>query len=96
VQKDNQNLYIVYIDYCKAFDSVPHSWFICILEIYKIDPLIINSLQQLMKKWTTALQVKAQTIRLRVTRSPFNEDYTKRTVLAIMVLPCTEPPFSPT
>ena len=24
--KDNRNLYIAYIDYRKAFDSVPHSW----------------------------------------------------------------------
>ena len=58
--KDNQNLYIVYIDYRKAFDSVPHSWLIRVLEIYKIDPLIINSLQQLMKKWTPTLQVKVK------------------------------------
>jgi hypothetical protein len=56
--KDNRNLYIVYINYCKAFDSVPHSWLICVLEIYKIDPMIINSLQQLMTKWTTTLQGK--------------------------------------
>ena len=53
-------MYIAYIDYCKAFDSVPHSWLIRVLEIYKIDPLIINSLKQLMKKWTTTLQVKAK------------------------------------
>ena len=36
------------------------SWLIRILEIYKIDPLIINSLQQLMKKWNTTLQVKGK------------------------------------
>ena len=58
--KDNRNLYIAYIDYRKAFDSVPHSSLIWVLEIHKIDPLIINSLQQLMKKWTTTLQVKAK------------------------------------
>jgi len=58
--KDNRNLYIAYIAYCKAFDLVPHSWLIHVLEIYKIDPLIINSLQQLRKKWTTTLQVKAK------------------------------------
>jgi len=28
--KDNRNLYIAYNDYCKAFDSVPHSWLACI------------------------------------------------------------------
>jgi hypothetical protein len=58
--KDNQNLYIACIDYRKTFDSRPHTWLICVLEIYKIDPLIINSLQQLMKKWTTTLQVKVK------------------------------------
>jgi hypothetical protein len=56
--KYNQNLYTAYTDYRKAFDSVAHSWLICLLEMYNIDPLIINSLQQLMKMWTTTLQVK--------------------------------------
>jgi len=54
----------VYIDYCKAFDSVPHSWLIRVLEIYKINPVITNSLQQLMKKWTTTLQVKVKNNRI--------------------------------
>jgi len=38
--KDNRNLYIAYIDYRKAFDSVPHSWIIHLLQIYKTDPQI--------------------------------------------------------
>jgi len=60
VHKDNNNLYIAYIDYRKAFDSVPHSWLTHVLQIYKTDSLIINSLQQLMKKWTTTLKVNAK------------------------------------
>jgi len=62
--KDKRNLYIAYIDYGKVFDSVPHSWLIHVLHIYKIDPQIINSLQHLMKKWTTTLQVKMKIIGL--------------------------------
>jgi hypothetical protein len=58
--RDNRNLYIAYIEYRKAFDSVPHSWLIRILEIYNIDPVIIDSLQQLMKKWTTTLHVRVK------------------------------------
>ena len=57
--KNNNN-----IDYHKAFDSVSHSWLIHILQIYKIDSQIINSLQQLMKKWTTALKVKLKNHRI--------------------------------
>ena len=57
-------MYIAYIDYRKAFDSVPHSWLIHVLQIYKIDPQIINSLQQLMKIWTTTLQVKVKNRRI--------------------------------
>ena len=56
--RENRNLYIVYIDYRKAFDSVPHSWLIRVLEICKIDPLIINSLKQLIKKWTATSKSK--------------------------------------
>jgi len=62
--KDNRNLCIAYIDYRKAFDLVPHSWLICLLEIYEMDPMIINSLQQLMK-WTTTLQVKLKNKQIR-------------------------------
>ena len=41
-----------------------HNWLIHILQIYKIDARIINSLQQLMKKWTTTLQVKVKNHRI--------------------------------
>jgi hypothetical protein len=81
--KDNRSLYIAYIDYRKAFDSVPHGWLVRVLEIYKTDPLIINSLQQSMKKWTTTLQVKVNNN--QVTSDPIRstyEEYIKGTVLA--------------
>jgi len=47
VYKYKWNLYIAYIDYRKAFDSVPQSWLIHVLQIHKIEQQVINSLQQL-------------------------------------------------
>lgn len=55
--KGNRNLSVAYIDYQKAFDSVPHSYLIEILQMYKIDTLLIQFLQEIMKKWTTVLQL---------------------------------------
>jgi len=63
-REDNRNLYIAYIAYRKAFDSVPHTWLIRVLQIYRMGRQIIDSLQQLMKKWTTALQDKAKNNRI--------------------------------
>ncbi|XP_026323226.1 uncharacterized protein LOC113232673 [Hyposmocoma kahamanoa] len=55
----NRNLHCTYIDYKKAFDSVPHSWLLQILEIYKINTRIINFLRNIMSKWKTTLQVNS-------------------------------------
>lgn len=58
-KQNRRNLYYTYIDYRKAFDSVPHSWLIQILKIYKIDPTLIKFLQTVMTKWTTKLNIQA-------------------------------------
>lgn len=43
-EKEHRNLHICYIDYRKAFDFIPHSWLIQVLEIYKINPNVIQFL----------------------------------------------------
>lgn len=46
-----------WIDYRKAFDSVPHSWLIEVLDVYKINPSLIGALKHLMSSWQTSLLV---------------------------------------
>ncbi|XP_063897007.1 uncharacterized protein LOC135118563 [Helicoverpa armigera] len=46
----------MYIDYRKAFDSVPHSWLLNVLQRYKIHPQIIHFLESSMQNWTTTLK----------------------------------------
>ena len=53
----NRNLHCTYIDYKKAFDSIPHSWLLHILNIYKINPKIINFLRNVMSQWKTTLHL---------------------------------------
>ncbi len=49
------NLQITWIDYRKAYDSVPHSWITKVLSMYKV----ANNIQQFLKKsmlsWRTTL-----------------------------------------
>jgi len=55
--KKKRNLHMCYIDYKKAFDSVPHDWLLKTLDIYRINPRIKYLLQICMSNWKTNLHV---------------------------------------
>ena len=46
-----RNLCMAWVDYKKAYDSVPHSWIIRCLDIYKISPPIKEFLKKQMQRW---------------------------------------------
>ena len=51
----HRKLSTAWIDYIKASDSVPHTWILKVLQMYKISPTIINFLTVSMEKWKTHL-----------------------------------------
>lgn len=55
--KRRRNLNMAYIDYKKAFDSVPHSYLIEILEVYKVDVNVVRFLKHSMSNWSTSLHI---------------------------------------
>ena len=59
-RKNRRNLHTAYIDYKKAFDSIPHSWLIHILKIYRINPSIINFLEHTMQLWSTSFTLRSK------------------------------------
>ena len=48
---------MAWVDYRKAYDSIPHSWIRKIINIYKISPNIIEFLKESMKHWTINLNL---------------------------------------
>lgn len=79
VQRKNRNLSCCFIDYQKAFDSVPHTWLIEILRIYKIHPTLISLLKHLMSEWCTVLSIvtsdhKITTEAIKINRGIFQGD----------------------
>ena len=53
--KFRRNLSITYIDYQKAYDSVPHPWIIETLSTYKVSPIITRFLENAMTMWEIKL-----------------------------------------
>ncbi|KAJ8039802.1 Retrovirus-related Pol polyprotein from type-2 retrotransposable element R2DM [Holothuria leucospilota] len=54
------NLTVAWIDYQKAYDSVPHSWIIEAMRMHKLDPKICTLIEQTMPYWTTDLTANGQ------------------------------------
>ena len=52
-----KNLSTAWIDYKKAFDSVPHDWIVETLKIHKFDKMTTNFIEMTMKQWKTSLNL---------------------------------------
>lgn len=78
-EHNQRNLHMCYIDYQKAFDSIPHSWLIQVLQIYKIHPRLIRFLSQTMKTWRTKIilstsKTKIETEEINITTGIYQGD----------------------
>ncbi|XP_063821249.1 uncharacterized protein LOC135071388 [Ostrinia nubilalis] len=56
VRRSRKALSAAWIDYKKAYDSVPHSWLERILELYKVNATLRSFLSSCMGQWTTVLR----------------------------------------
>ena len=52
-QEQRRNLFMMWYDYKKAFDSVPHPWILKSLNLACVPSQIIKTVENLMKMWST-------------------------------------------
>ena len=50
-----RSMSMAWLDYRKAYDSVPHNWIIYCLQLYKFDPAIVQCIENLLHLWRTTL-----------------------------------------
>ena len=61
-RRGKTNLHVAWIDYKKAFDSLPHSWIAKCLEIVGVSGNIRQFLRVAMASWKTVLTVNMQVL----------------------------------
>ena len=51
----NQSLSVAWIDYRKAYDSVPHNWLLECLRLFKFPPVLVSCIERPALMWKTTL-----------------------------------------
>ena len=51
----HKNLEMIWVDYAKAYDSVPHSWILECLSLFKVYPAVLKFMTIVMSMWKTEL-----------------------------------------
>ena len=59
-KRNRRNLRMIWIDYRKAYDSMPHTWILEVLKLYKIADNVYNFLLNSMMLWKTVLTLNGQ------------------------------------
>ena len=57
VKKQRKNLFLMWFDYRKAFDSVPHLWIIKAFELAKVSNKILIAIRNIMDLWATKVNL---------------------------------------
>ena len=58
VKSKNQSLLVAWLDYKKAYDSVPHNWIVCCLKLFRFHTTIFHCIEQLLSLWSTILYLQ--------------------------------------
>ena len=55
-KKKKKNLSMAWIDYRKAYDSIPHSWILKTLQMYRFNEKVIRLMETSMNNWNTTMK----------------------------------------
>ena len=72
VQHQRMNFLMMWFDYTKAFDSVPHDWSIQALQLAKIPVKIIDTIKNLMHLWSTKVHLLTNQYKLESYEMHYN------------------------
>ena len=92
-RRKNKNLSIAWIDYQKAFDSVPHSWVEKSIALVGVNSKIVRFCELSMEKWNTRLFSKTKQEKMQssiqIRRGIYQGDSLSPLLFCIALMPST-------
>ena len=93
-QMNHRNRSMAWVDYRKALDSVPHGWFLMVLDMLKLSPTIISFLKHNMGLWKISLRLThangtRKTDNLRIKCGIFQGDSLSPLLICLSLIPLT-------
>lgn len=93
-RKYKRNLSLAWVDYKKAFDSVPHTWITTVMDLYGINLTIVNFVKAAMRTWRTQMSLFhsegfIQTNEITIKRGIFQGDSLSPLLFCIALAPLT-------
>ena len=93
--KERKDLNVAWIDYRIVFDSLPHTWIMEVLEIYKVCPAIRTFLKDSTTRWKTQMCLCCdkgvlRTGSIAIGRSIFQWDSLSALMFCMSLFPLTQ------
>ena len=94
VRKGRKNLSMIWLDYKKAYDLVPHSWILEALRLAKIPEQIISAIEQLIGRWKTVLNIPTADGNITIGDIIYNKGVLQRDFLSVILFILSLNPLS--
>ena len=85
VRRYHRNLDTIWLDYKKAFDSIPHEWIIETLWLTKVTDRIIIAIANIMKAWKTELNLPTSDKTIYIGKMLYRKELLKGDYLSIIL-----------
>ena len=93
-RKGRRNLCMIWLDYKKAYDSVPHAWITEAFRLAKIPDTIIAAVQHLISRWSTELNISTSDGNVRIGDITYNKGVLQGDYLSVILFILSLNPLS--